>query len=192
MSNDRGQGRQDRACKTSGKQDEARLPDTTAVPSRINPVVAQIMPEVREKLAPFYSDIGRPSIDPELLRASYFIYSISKGASRQITCCHYRNATPLRIISRRNHSWPKITSPFSTASVKSRHRDTSNQCPLYPPKADIGTIPAEGARSPGPRLLRLGVMSIRVLTPGKSLRLSSTPSSFRLVSKIASMFCDER
>jgi len=25
------------------------------------------MPEVREKLAPFYSDIGRPSIDPELL-----------------------------------------------------------------------------------------------------------------------------
>jgi transposase len=34
---------------------------------RINPVVAQIMPEVREKLAPFYSDIGRPSIDPELL-----------------------------------------------------------------------------------------------------------------------------
>jgi transposase len=34
---------------------------------RINPTVAQIMPEVREKLAPFYSDIGRPSIDPELL-----------------------------------------------------------------------------------------------------------------------------
>ena len=34
---------------------------------RINPVVAQIMLGVREKLAPFYSDIGRPSIDPELL-----------------------------------------------------------------------------------------------------------------------------
>ena len=34
---------------------------------RINPVVAQIMLGVREKLAPFYSDIDRPSIDPELL-----------------------------------------------------------------------------------------------------------------------------
>ena len=34
---------------------------------RINPAVAQIMLGVREKLAPFYSDIGRPSIDPELL-----------------------------------------------------------------------------------------------------------------------------
>src|SRR3974390_2032410 len=34
---------------------------------RINPVVAEIMLKVREKLAPFYRDIGRPSIDPELL-----------------------------------------------------------------------------------------------------------------------------
>jgi transposase len=33
----------------------------------INPVVVQIMVDVREKLAAFYSDIGRPSIDPELL-----------------------------------------------------------------------------------------------------------------------------
>jgi transposase len=34
---------------------------------RINPVVARILVELREKLAPFYSDIGRPSIDPELM-----------------------------------------------------------------------------------------------------------------------------
>ena len=34
---------------------------------RINPAMAQIMLGVREKLAPFYSDIGRPSIDPELM-----------------------------------------------------------------------------------------------------------------------------
>ena len=33
---------------------------------RINPVVTRILVELREKLAPFYSDIGRPSIDPEL------------------------------------------------------------------------------------------------------------------------------
>jgi transposase len=34
---------------------------------RINPVVTRIMGAVREKLAPFYSEIGRPSIDPELM-----------------------------------------------------------------------------------------------------------------------------
>ena len=34
---------------------------------RINPVMARVLAEVREKLEPFYSDIGRPSIDPELM-----------------------------------------------------------------------------------------------------------------------------
>src|SRR5471032_3033621 len=34
---------------------------------RINPVVTQILADLREKLEPFYSDIGRPSIDPELM-----------------------------------------------------------------------------------------------------------------------------
>jgi hypothetical protein len=34
---------------------------------RINPVVTRILIELREKLTPFYSDIGRPSIDPELM-----------------------------------------------------------------------------------------------------------------------------
>ena len=34
---------------------------------RINPVVTRIMADLREKLGPFYSEIGRPSIDPELM-----------------------------------------------------------------------------------------------------------------------------
>jgi transposase len=34
---------------------------------RINPVVTGVLADLREKLAPFYSDIGRPSIDPELM-----------------------------------------------------------------------------------------------------------------------------
>jgi transposase len=34
---------------------------------RINPVVTRILAGLRDKLAPFYSDIGRPSIDPELM-----------------------------------------------------------------------------------------------------------------------------
>ena len=34
---------------------------------RINPTVTQVLAELREKLKPFYSEIGRPSIDPELM-----------------------------------------------------------------------------------------------------------------------------
>jgi transposase len=34
---------------------------------RINPVVTRVLAELRAKLEPFYSDIGRPSIDPELM-----------------------------------------------------------------------------------------------------------------------------
>src|SRR6202034_4449222 len=34
---------------------------------RINPVVTGILVELRDKLAAFYSEIGRPSIDPELM-----------------------------------------------------------------------------------------------------------------------------
>src|SRR5215468_5544304 len=34
---------------------------------RINPIVTQLLADMHEKLAPFYSEIGRPSIDPELM-----------------------------------------------------------------------------------------------------------------------------
>jgi transposase len=34
---------------------------------RINPVVGRVLGEVRETLKPFYSEFGRPSIDPELM-----------------------------------------------------------------------------------------------------------------------------
>jgi transposase len=34
---------------------------------RINPTVARKLADLREKLAPFYSEIGRPSIDPDLM-----------------------------------------------------------------------------------------------------------------------------
>src|SRR5471032_907344 len=45
---------------------ERRIP-TSHLLRRINPVVTQIMADLREKLVPFYSDIGRPSVDPELM-----------------------------------------------------------------------------------------------------------------------------
>ncbi len=34
---------------------------------RINLIGTRLLAGMREKLAPFYSDIGRPSIDPELM-----------------------------------------------------------------------------------------------------------------------------
>src|SRR5262249_5442319 len=33
----------------------------------LNPIVTRVLVELREKLAPFCGDIGRPSIDPELI-----------------------------------------------------------------------------------------------------------------------------
>jgi hypothetical protein len=33
---------------------------------RINPIVTRVLGDLREMLRPFYSEIGRPSIDPEL------------------------------------------------------------------------------------------------------------------------------
>src|SRR6476659_7705005 len=45
---------------------EKRIPERHLL-RRINPIVGRILAEFREKLAPFYSEIGRPSIDPELM-----------------------------------------------------------------------------------------------------------------------------
>jgi transposase len=45
---------------------EERIP-TSHLLRRINPIVTRVLADLREKLAPFYSDIGRPSIDPELM-----------------------------------------------------------------------------------------------------------------------------
>src|ERR1700720_102851 len=45
---------------------ERRIPAGNLL-RRINPVVTRILVELRDRLAAFYSDIGRPSIDPELM-----------------------------------------------------------------------------------------------------------------------------
>jgi transposase len=45
---------------------EARIPERHLL-RRINPIVTRVLTDVRSKLEPFYSDIGRPSIDPELM-----------------------------------------------------------------------------------------------------------------------------
>ena len=44
---------------------EERIPESHLL-RRLNPVVLQVLADLREKLAPFYSEIGRPPIDPEL------------------------------------------------------------------------------------------------------------------------------
>jgi transposase len=45
---------------------EERIPVSHLL-RRINPVVTQVLAGLREKLEPFYSEFGRPSIDPELM-----------------------------------------------------------------------------------------------------------------------------
>jgi transposase len=45
---------------------EKRIPERHLL-RRINPIVGRILAEFREKLRPFYSEIGRPSIDPEMM-----------------------------------------------------------------------------------------------------------------------------
>jgi Transposase domain (DUF772) len=45
---------------------EKRIPERHLL-RRLNPIAGRILAEFREKLAPFYSEIGRPSIDPELM-----------------------------------------------------------------------------------------------------------------------------
>src|ERR1700687_3090616 len=45
---------------------EGRIPGGHLL-RRVNPVVTQVLADLRDNLAPFYSDIGRPSIDPELM-----------------------------------------------------------------------------------------------------------------------------
>jgi len=45
---------------------EERIPSGHLL-RRINPVVTRVLADLREKLDPFYSETGRPSIDPELM-----------------------------------------------------------------------------------------------------------------------------
>ena len=45
---------------------EKRIPDGHLL-RRINPIVTRVLADLHEKLTPFYSEIGRPSIDPELM-----------------------------------------------------------------------------------------------------------------------------
>ena len=45
---------------------EERVPSSHLL-RRINPVVTRVLADLREKLDPFYSETGRPSIDPELM-----------------------------------------------------------------------------------------------------------------------------
>ena len=45
---------------------EERIPASHLL-RRVNPVVTGVLAELRGKLEPFYSEIGRPSIDPDLM-----------------------------------------------------------------------------------------------------------------------------
>src|SRR5258707_14768235 len=70
---------------------------------RINPIVTRILADLREKLAGFYSGIGRPSIDPELMMRMlmvgycYGIRCTRRSASEPLLA--WKAAMPLPLIS---------------------------------------------------------------------------------------------
>ena len=69
---------------------ERRIPASHLL-RRINPIVMQVLADLREKLAPFYSDIGRPSIDPELMIRMLIVATAtasasSGGCARRLSC----------------------------------------------------------------------------------------------------------
>jgi len=55
---------------------------------RINPVVTRILATLREKLTPYYSEIGRPSIDPELMIRKRQIFELGAQCSSINTSNH--------------------------------------------------------------------------------------------------------
>ena len=60
----------------------------------INPVVTRILLELREKLVPFYSKIGRPSIDPELMIGMLIVgYPLECGSVRIGVVLHGSSVT---------------------------------------------------------------------------------------------------
>src|ERR1700690_4668207 len=64
---------------------EKRIPERHLL-RRINPIVGRILAEFREKLAPFYSEIGRPSIDPELMIRMLIVgYCYGLRSERRLT-----------------------------------------------------------------------------------------------------------
>jgi hypothetical protein len=75
---------------------------------RINVSVTSVLGDLHEHLGPFYSDIGRSSIDPELLIRMLIIGSV-QFASKSTAQLSRKTAT----LSKRPH--------FSTASTRARH-----------------------------------------------------------------------
>ena len=95
---------------------------------RINPVVTGVLAGLREKLAPFYSEIGRPSIDPELM-IRMLIVAIATASASSGGCARKSNfiwriagsvgsiSTTKFPITRRSQSIAMAASGIATSSV---------------------------------------------------------------------------
>ena len=65
---------------------------------RVNPIVTRVLANLREKLAPFYSDIGRPSIDPELMIRMLIVGYCYAIRSERRLCEEGRTAPGLSLV----------------------------------------------------------------------------------------------
>jgi len=70
---------------------------------RINLVVTRILVDLRDRLAAFYSDIGRPSIDPELmirmLIVGYCCFCISRPSDAIMKLRGITEASAVRMLA---------------------------------------------------------------------------------------------
>ena len=77
---------------------------------RINPIVARILADLRGKLQPFYSELGRPSIDPELmLRMLIVVYCYGIRSERKLC-----EEVPAPFVPTKSRNLPRGCVPSAT------------------------------------------------------------------------------
>src|ERR1700739_65221 len=97
---------------------------------RINVFVTSVLGDLHEQLGPFYSDIGRPSIDPELLIRMLIITQAVITARRPMNSIGPRSSgESVRWLSTLRHSKPKrwlMAMPrMTTRAVDPRANDSA-------------------------------------------------------------------
>src|SRR5262245_34754813 len=79
---------------------EDRIPENHML-RRMNVFVTAALADLHKELEPYYSDIGRPSIDPELARPADFFDSIGHLSPCRSRCRHGRSTPRQRKVSER-------------------------------------------------------------------------------------------
>jgi hypothetical protein len=134
---------------------ERRIPASHLL-RRINPIVMQVLADLREKLAPFYSNIGRPSIDPER-RSPQCALATSTGTSIFVARGRFPH------LRQANHARQRRPPTRSMAALTSTHLGRRAQIPIAPaapppPRPAVSFL--GGFRTPAPLSVFVGTSVI--------------------------------